>query len=71
MDLDRNVGGIDRIGRTVLAALFAVLTLGAFRRGRRGLAALTLLASAGLAFNAVTCFCGLNAALGLDTTDEE
>lgn len=70
MELNRNVGGVDRIGRAVLAALLAVVTLGAFVRGRRGLAVLTLLGSAGLAFNAVTCFCGLNAALGLDTTGD-
>ncbi|MWG34405.1 YgaP family membrane protein [Halomarina oriensis] len=70
MGLDRNVGGIDRIGRAVLATVLAVSTLGAVLRGRRGLATLTLLASAGLAFNAVTCFCGLNAALGLDTSNE-
>jgi len=69
MELDRNVGGVDRIGRAVLAALLAVLTLGALVRGRRGLAVLTLLGSVGLAINAVTCFCGLNAALGLDTTE--
>jgi hypothetical protein len=70
MEIDRNVGGTDRLLRAVLAVAFAAATLGALGRGRRSLAAATLLASAGMAVNAVTCFCGLNAALGLDTTEE-
>jgi hypothetical protein len=71
VDVERNVGGIDRIGRAVLAVAFAALALGALGRGRRDLAVLALLGSAGMTVNAVTCFCGLNAALGLDTTSEE
>ncbi|MFC6837371.1 YgaP family membrane protein [Halomarina ordinaria] len=71
MELKRNVGGVDRTARGVLGALLAVVALVALLRGQRRVAGLTVLASAGLLFNAVTCFCGLNAALGLDTTDGE
>ena len=34
------------------------------------LVVVALIASAGLLFNAVSGFCGLNAALGIDTADE-
>ena len=68
--LERNVGGTDKTVRAVLGGLLAVATLGAFLLGRRQLGGITLVASAGLLFNAVAGFCGLNAALGIDTTEE-
>ena len=68
--LERNVGGTDRTVRGIVGVLLAVATLGALLVGRRRAAGVTLLASAGLLFNAGVGFCGLNAALGVDTTEE-
>ena len=67
---ERNVGETDRTVRAVVGGLLAVATLGAFLLGRRRLGGVTLIASAGLLFNAVSGFCGLNAALGIDTAEE-
>jgi hypothetical protein len=67
--MDRNVGGRDRIARGVLAVALTLVALRAFRTGRRASAAVAALGAVGLGFNAVTCFCGLNATLGIDTTD--
>lgn len=65
----QNVGGRDRLGRALLAAVLALGTLRLFRSGRRRLGLLTALGAVGFGFNAVTCFCGVNGALGIDTTD--
>ncbi len=64
----RNVGGRDRLVRGLLAGLFVVVAAGALTSGRRTVGAVAAAAAAGLGFNAVTCFCGLNEALGVDTT---
>ena len=71
MDLDSNVGGIDRIGRAVLAAILTVVAVGALRKGKRSTGLLAGVAALGFGFNATVCFCGLNEALGIDTTGEE
>jgi hypothetical protein len=63
----RNVGGIDRIVRAVLAVgLLGVGAWGLFT-GETTVGAVGLLAGAGLAFNAVTQFCIANHLLGVDT----
>lgn len=67
--MDRNVGRRDRVGRAVLAAVLAVVAVGAFASGRRVVALAATAGALGFGFNAVTCFCGLNAALGIDTSD--
>jgi hypothetical protein len=67
---ERNVGGIDRLARALLAALLTVVAVRALRSGRRSAGLLALLGAVGAGFNATTCFCGLNATLGLDTTRE-
>jgi len=69
--VERNVGGRDRLVRTVLAVALAALAVVKLRGGDRTTGLLAGVAAAGLGFNAVTCFCGLNAALGVDTTTEE
>lgn len=66
--LDRNVGGRDRLVRAALAVCFALVAAAALLDGRRGLGVVALLAAAGTGFNAVVCWCGVNAALGLDTS---
>jgi hypothetical protein len=68
MALPENVGGRDRLGRAALAVLFSIAALSALRSGNRSRAVLATVAALGFGFNATTCFCGLNAALGLDTT---
>ncbi len=69
MAFDRNVGGTDRIVRAVLAVALTVVALLAFRGGRRSVATLATVGAIALGFNSVTCFCGLNRALGIDTTE--
>lgn len=66
----RNVGGRDRLVRGLLAGVLAVVAASTVAGGRRTLGVLAGAAAVGLGFNAVTCFCGLNAALGLDTTED-
>jgi hypothetical protein len=70
MDVDSNVGGRDRIVRAVLAALLAVVAIRTLRRGKKTTGLLAGLGALGLGFNAVTCVCGVNRALGIDTTEE-
>jgi len=70
MALDRNVGGIDRIGRALLAVVLTIVAVRALTGGRRTVGLLAGLGALGAGFNATTCFCGLNAALGLDTTSD-
>lgn len=70
MPIDRNVGGYDRIARAVLAIALTVAALSALRKGRRSVGVLAAVGAVGFGLNAVTCFCGLNRALGIDTTDE-
>jgi len=70
MDLPRNVGGRDRIVRAVFAVVLAGLAIGLVGSGRRAVGVVAALGAVGLGFNAVTCFCGVNEALGIDTTDD-
>ena len=67
MTFQRNVGGIDRIARTILAVVFLGIGVLVFTDGRQALGAGVLIAGAGLGFNAVSGFCGLNAMLGVNT----
>lgn len=71
MGIDRNVGGYDRIARAALAIALAIAALSALRKGRRSVGVLAAAGAVGFGINAVTCFCGLNRALGIDTTSEE
>ena len=68
MDLQRNVGGLDRVIRGVLGIWLAVVAVAAYLEDQRTAAAITGIASAGLLQNAVTGFCGGNALFGVDTT---
>ena len=70
MSISKNVGGVDRLVRALLAVLLTVGTIGLLRAGRGQLGALAALGAVGFGFNAVTCFCGVNEALGIDTTDD-
>lgn len=68
MDLQRNVGGLDRVLRGVLGIWLAVVAVAAYLDDRPTTAAVAGIAGAGLLQNAVTGFCGCNALLGIDTT---
>lgn len=65
--LEKNVGGIDRIARAILAAVALSVGLWGLTAGQNAVAAVSLLAGAGFGFNAVTQFCVANALLGVDT----
>jgi hypothetical protein len=67
---ERNVGGADRLGRALLAVVLTVVAVRALGSGRRSAGLIALLGALGAGFSATTCFCGLNATLGLDTTRE-
>ena len=67
--MDSNVGGRDRAGRALLAVVLAVVAIVAVTRGNRAVAVASMAGAVGFGFNAVTCFCGVNEALGIDTTD--
>jgi hypothetical protein len=68
---ERNVGGVDRLVRALLAVALTVVAVSALRSGNRSLGVVAALGAVGAGFNATACFCGLNAALGLDTTREK
>jgi len=67
--METNVGGRDRLARALLAVVLAVAAVWAFSRGSRAVGVAAGLGALGAGFNAVTCFCGVNAVLGIDTTD--
>jgi hypothetical protein len=67
--LERNVGGVDRLVRALLAVALTVVAVTALRSGNRSVGAVAALGALGAGFNATTCFCGLNATLGIDTTE--
>jgi hypothetical protein len=70
MTPEQNVGGTDRLLRAVLAAVFTILAVSALRKRNYPALVVTAAGAIGLGFNATTCFCGLNEALGIDTTEE-
>ena len=67
--MESNVGGRDRIARAVLAVVLTVVAMGALASGNRSRGLVFGVAALGLGFNAVTCFCGVNRTLGIDTTE--
>lgn len=66
---EQNVGGKDRLFRAVLTVVFTVLAVSAVRKRNYRTLLLTTAGAVGFGINAVTCFCGLNEALGIDTTE--
>jgi len=71
MGFERNVGGLDRLARGVLAVVFLGIGALALAGGRQLVGTGALLAGAGFGFNAVTGFCGMNAVLGVDTCSRD
>ncbi|CCQ36583.1 DUF2892 family protein [Natronomonas moolapensis 8.8.11] len=70
MSVSKNVGGRDRLVRGVLAAVLTVIAIKTLTSGRRRTAVLAAIGALGFGFNATTCYCGTNEALGIDTTGE-
>jgi hypothetical protein len=68
---EKNVGGLDRIGRAALAVVLTVVAVSALKQGNRSKGLVALLAALGTGFNATTGVCGMNKTLGIDTTGEE
>lgn len=68
--VETNVGGRDRTVRALLAVVLTVVAARTLKNGKPTAGMLALVGALGFGFNATTCFCGLNKALGLDTTDE-
>jgi hypothetical protein len=69
MNVTPNVGGRDRLARAVLAMVSTIVAIRALRSGRAGVGLVAAAGAVGFGFNAVTCFCGVNRALGIDTAD--
>lgn len=69
--VEKNVGGRDRLVRSVLAVLLTVVAVNTLRKGNRKTGFLALIGAVGLGLNALTCFCSVNKALGIDTTTTE
>ena len=69
--MKRNVGGLDRIVRGVLGIWLVVVAAAAYRDDKPERAAIAAVAGVGLLQNAVTCFCGGNYLLGIDTTTDD
>ena len=69
MEVESNVGGRDRFIRAILAVVLTVIAVKALRGGKRKTGLVALLGGLGSGVNATTCFCGLNKALGIDTSE--
>ena len=68
--VEKNVGGRDRLVRSLLAVVLTVVAISTLKKGKRRVGVLALVGALGFVFNATTCFCGLNKALGMDTTEK-
>lgn len=69
MEIESNVGGTDRLLRAAFAVVLTVVALRSLRAKKRKTGLIALVAAIGFGFNATTCFCGVNEALGVDTTE--
>ncbi|MFQ3283584.1 MAG: hypothetical protein ACI9TI_001194 [Natronomonas sp.] len=69
MSFTKNVGGRDRLVRGLLAVVLTVVALRRLKRGKRKAGVLAAVGALGFGFNATTCYCGTNEALGIDTTE--
>lgn len=67
---ESNVGGRDRLARSLLAVLLSIVAVSTLRKGKRTLGLLALVGAIGFGFNATTGYCGMNKTLGIDTTEE-
>jgi hypothetical protein len=68
---EKNVGGRDRLVRSLLAVVLTVVAISTLKKGKRKTGVLALAGALGFGFNATTGFCGMNETLGIDTTSDE
>ncbi|WP_262180718.1 YgaP family membrane protein [Haloarcula laminariae] len=68
MDESKNVGGRDRLGRFLVAAVLSIAAVRWLRGGKRLRGLLAGVGALGFGFNATTGYCGVNDALDIDTT---
>ncbi|WP_126661993.1 YgaP family membrane protein [Haloterrigena salifodinae] len=68
--MQRNVGGLNRIGRGVLGIWLVVMAAAAYQDDKRERAAIAGIAGLGLLQNVWMGFCGGNYLLGVDTTED-
>lgn len=68
---EKNVGGRDRLLRGALAAALAIVSVRRLRRGKRTTGLLAGLGALGVGATAVSQYCGINDAVGLDTTESD
>lgn len=68
---EKNVGGRDRLARTLLAVVLTVVAINTLNSGKRKTSVLASIGALAFGFNATTGFCGLNKTLGIDTTTDE
>lgn len=66
--MERNVGGFDRLGRVILAAILLVV---GYRNRTRTLGSLVFIAGSDLLATAVIQRCPVNSLLGIDTCGTE
>jgi hypothetical protein len=67
MDVERNVGGLDRRVRAVVGVALVLASVVAIASGAQVVGLVAGLGGAGLLCNAATQFCGVNALFGVNT----
>jgi hypothetical protein len=68
MDDKKNVGGRDRLTRFGLTVVLSILAVRWLQAGKRLRGLLAGVGALGFGFNATTGYCGVNDAIGVDTT---
>jgi hypothetical protein len=64
----QNVGGRDRLVRALLTVVLTVTAIRWLRSGKRGRGLLAAVGALNFGFNTTTGYCGVNDALGIDTS---
>jgi len=70
MEDKQNVGGRDRIVRLLLTVVLSIVAVTSLRRGKRLRGLLAGVGALGVGFTSTTGYCGVNDALGVDTTTD-
>ncbi|WP_254271913.1 YgaP-like transmembrane domain [Haloarcula marina] len=68
MDVTENVGGRDRLARAVLAVILTIAAIRSLRNGKRFRGLLAAAGAVAFGYTASTKYCGVNDALGVDTS---
>lgn len=68
--VEKNVGGRDRLVRSLLAVVLTIVAISTLKKGKRKTGLFAGISALAFGFNATTCFCGMNKTIGKDTTGE-